>query len=186
MISRTIDTALSATMRDLAQECGIAHRPENPAQDTDSVSAMLETRLVEATWTLRRLPDREAGFLYSRGVLWPAMDIPADTEEEDTKKAKDILTGLIECRKRTGLSPKAIDRMQPMLDCLRLIPDLEDRRIVFWGCWHQDGAVQNRIPWAKVRRSLGQDMSRWTLKRRYQGGIDWLARILQQHGVPSV
>ena len=68
--------------------------------------------------------------------------------------------------------------MQPALDLLTLLPDILDRQILFWTAWHQDGEVQARVPWAKVRRSLGVSASRWTLKRRYEAGLQWLGALV--------
>ncbi|GHF18082.1 hypothetical protein GCM10017044_10740 [Kordiimonas sediminis] len=166
-VSDRFHTPLTGQPRTIADREVRAH-----TDDRSCLSDFVEHRLVEATWTLRRLPDKEAGFLYSRRVLWP----------ETVSGPEDYPNGslsLLEARKHMRLSAAQIDRMEPSLDILRCLPDREDRRIVFWGAWHQDGEQQPRIPWAKVRRSLGSDLSRWTLKRRYQNGLDWLvANIL--------
>jgi len=137
------------------------------------MAAFLEAQIVDAVWTLRRLPDKEAGLLYCRGILWPEF-------ARDYGQDIDYTMNTVLARKRVQPTPRQIDAMQPTLDLLRFIPDQLDRQIVFWGAWHQDGERQTRLPWAKVRRSVGADVSRWTLKRRYAGGLDWLSRVLQQ------
>ena len=131
----------------------------------------LEGRLVEATWTLRRLPDRERSFLSLSTMIWP------DTVAGPGDYAPTGLTSL-QARRRARIDPKEIDRMQPTLDLLPLLPDVTDRQLLFWAAWHQDGERQARLPWAKVRRSLGLNLSRWTLKRRYEHGLKWLASII--------
>lgn len=131
----------------------------------------IEQDMVSATWTLRRLPDREAGFLRLRGALWP------ETASDAGSYAPDPLTSF-QAKRRVRITAQEIDRMQPTLDLLLLLPDLEDRRMLFWACWHQNGEVSARIPWAKVRTSLGTSQSRWTLKRRYVEALGWLGRLV--------
>ena len=145
-----------------------------PAGDTplrDRLVPRLEARLVNATWTLRRLPDREAGFRKMKGCLWPEM------QAESTSYAPASQTSF-QARRSVRLTAREIDEMQPALDLLLLLPDLVDRRILFWAAWHQDGETLDRVPWAKVRRSLGLSLSRWTLKRRYENSLLWLAGLI--------
>lgn len=131
----------------------------------------VEGRLVGATWTLRRMPDREKGFLHMRTMLWPDAAVDAGTY------APQGLTAL-QARRNVRLTPLEIDQMQPALDLLQLLPDPADRKLLFWASWHQDGELQVKIPWAKVRRSMDSNLSRWTMKRRYDNGLRWLANII--------
>lgn len=131
----------------------------------------VETRLVSAAWVLRRLPDRESGFRHMRTMLWPE-----SVAEAGTYPALDVSS--FEARRRLQISAKEIDEMQPALDLLQLLPDVADRRLLFWACWHQDGEIQARLPWAKVRRSMGVSLSRWTMKRRYESSLRWLAALI--------
>lgn len=147
-------------------------RESDAAEDKRAnVKDKIERRLVTATWTLRRIPDRERGFMRMRTMMWP--DAPANTGGY----APAPMTS-IQARRNARIDPKEIDEMQPSLDLLQLLPDLMDRQIVFWATWHQDGELSAKIPWAKVRRSMGSDLSRWTLKRRYENGLEWLARLV--------
>ncbi len=139
--------------------------------DKESLAPLVETRLIGATWALRRMPDRERGFLRMRGSLWPDMQA-----EPGQYPAADVSS--MASRRSARLSPKEIDQMQPALDLLTLLPDIFDRQLLFWAAWHQDGQKQDRIPWAKVRRSLGATVSRWTLKRRYDAGLLWLGALV--------
>jgi len=144
---------------------------EGITSDKEMLAPLVEKRLVEAAWTLRRMPDRERGFLHMRGSLWPEM-LP----EAGHYPASPISS--IAARRRVRINPREIDQMQPTFDLLTLLPDILDRQILFWTAWHQDGETQARIPWAKVRRSLGITVSRWTLKRRYEAGLLWLAALI--------
>ena len=145
--------------------------PSGREQKLDALIDLVEARLVNATWTLRRLPDRERGLLSMRTMIW------ADGHAAAGDYAPVSLTSL-QARLRTRIDPKDIDRMQPTLDLLPLLPDVTDRQLLFWAAWHQDGERQAKLPWAKVRRSMGVDLSRWTLKRRYENGLKWLASII--------
>ena len=142
-----------------------------PDNSTDALMPRVEGRLVNATWVLRRLPDKDSGPQRMRGMLWPETVAEAGTYAP-------ISLSPFEAKRRLQISAKDIDAMQPALDLLQLLPDIEDRQLVFWACWHQEGEVQARIPWAKVRRSMGGTLSRWTLKRRYESALRWLASII--------
>lgn len=167
--------ALVDTARDIARAvtyCG-GSRP-----DKEALIPVVEARLVSAAWTLRRLPDRERGFLRARQSYWPEMMADGGTY---------VGAGLtsFQARFRARIQADEIDTMQPTLDLLLLLPDKEDREILFFGAWHQDGETGGRIPWAKVRRSLPTgrpgktgNLSRWTLKRRYTGALSWLAALI--------
>lgn len=137
----------------------------------EDLAVIVEARLVSAAWTLRRMPDKERGFLRLRSAVWPDM-------APDAARYPAAPMSHFNARRRMRISPQEIDQMQPALDLLTLLPDVLDRQILFWTAWHQDGEVQTRIPWAKVRRSLDVTASRWTLKRRYQARLEWLAALI--------
>ncbi|UTW56152.1 hypothetical protein [Kordiimonas sp. SCSIO 12610] len=194
MTKRANEHALAKTCKDLAAEAqnptcygasNSCHGANNTcAQNTvdhnhaDSHDSLVETlkdrveaRLINATWTLRRMPDREAGFLYARQSIWP---------ETVMSKYTDMPAKLSSLQTRKKIRPNAreIDDMQPALDLLLLLPDVADRKLLFWAAWHQAGEKQTRIPWAKVRASLQTNASRWTMKRKYDDGLKWLASII--------
>ncbi len=137
----------------------------------EELTPRVEARLVNAAWVLRRLPDKEKGFLHMRTMLWPE-----SVAEPGMYPVLDMSS--FEARRRVRISAAEIDNMQPALDLLQLLPDITDRQLLFWVCWHQEGEVQARVPWAKVRRSMGGNLSRWTLKRRYEGALLWLAALI--------
>jgi len=170
-LAKTADRPLLKTARTFAAEMARESGQGAELSLREKLVPRLEGRFVSAAWTLRRLPDREAGFRRMQGCLWP------ETLAESSSYAPESLTSF-QARRRVRISAEEIDEMQPTLDLLQLLPDVTDRRILFWTAWHQDGETQARIPWAKVRRSLGANLSRWTLKRRYEGGLRWLAAII--------
>lgn len=166
-----VSSALSSTMSSPGADADGGNSSPGRDEHLRMLVEKIETRLVEATWTLRRLPDRERGFLSVRGMIWP----DAPTGAGDYGPAP---MSAMRARRSARIDPREIDRMQPTLDLLLLLPDLNDRKLLFWAAWHQDGERQARLPWAKVRRSMASDQSRWTLKRRYENGLKWLASII--------
>ncbi|WP_262689822.1 hypothetical protein [Kordiimonas aestuarii] len=165
------DETLSIGRRALAETAKAIRAQGGGRPDKDALVRLLEDRLVCASWTLRRLPDRERGFLQLRGSMWPGMLADSATY------ASQGLTSF-QARARVRITAQEVDAMQPTLDLLQLLPDKEDRRIVFFAAWHQDGETGGRIPWARVRRSTGLSLSRWTFKRRYEAALRWLAALI--------
>lgn len=163
------------TERNLKKTASVIKETALSARVGDSEAALvheIERRLVSATWTLRRLPDKERGFLRLRTSVWPE-----GAPEAGDYPGEDL--NYLASRKRCRISALEIDAMQPALDLLTLLPDVQDRKILFWGAWHQNGETQSRIPWVKVRRSMDVTSSRWTLKRRYAAGLKWLAALVE-------
>ncbi len=146
----------------------------------------VEAFLVEATWTLRRLPDKERAWVYGSTVMWPAM---APNGFEGYGRG-DITS--FQQRRRTAPTPKQIDNYQPILDWLQWLPDVTDRRVLFWATWHLGGMARvcerEALPWAKVRASMGvrpgaRGYSRWSLKRRHSSSLLFIAKILDNKEV---
>lgn len=176
MTRRSVEHTLTKTCRNLAAETSeralIMPQTDMDHHDlTDRVRDRVEERLINAAWTLRRMPDREAGFLYARQSIWPETVMSKYTSMP--AKLSNLQT-----RKKIRPNPSEIDEMQPALDLLLLLPDVADRKLLFWAAWHQNGEKQTRIPWAKVRASTQTTASRWTLKRKYDDGLKWLASII--------
>lgn len=172
---RQIAETRSARRKRNTQSCqlpmDISRRSPSNEDQLERLMNRVEERIVSATWTLRRLPNRERGYLKMRGMLWP------DTPAQAGDYAPADMTAM-QARRAARIAPEEIDRMQPSLDLLQLLPDVSDRKLLFWAAWHQDGELQAKIPWAKVRRSMDCTLSRWTLKRRYDNGLRWLASII--------
>ncbi len=177
----TVTAQLKKTASTMPAMAGVSHLaasatslPKGEQASLDALIDLVEARLVNATWTLRRLPDRDRGLLSMRTMIWP------DANASAGDYAPASLTSF-QARKRARIDPKDIDQMQPTLDLLPLLPDVTDRQLLFWAAWHQGGERQAKLPWAKVRRSMGVSLSRWTLKRRYENGLKWLSSIILAH-----
>ncbi len=164
------DRDLQKTARSLKDEIRTAS-DDSSNNKKAAIITLLETRMVNAAWVLRRMPDREKGFLRLRGAIWP------ETMPEPGTYPRQSMSAF-EARRRVRISASEIDTMQPTLDLLLLLPDVSDRKLVFWAAWHQEGETGGRIPWVKVGRSLGSNLSRWTLKRRYSASLQWLAALI--------
>lgn len=132
---------------------------------------VLEARLIRATWTLRRLPDKEKGYLASKG---PAVVIDGEDDPEQTA---------FDARLRARISRVELDDYQEALDLLLVLPDTADRQLVFWTAWAQEGLAYQRIQWAQVARYIAKysdgnryaAASRWTLKRNYERSLEFIA-----------
>jgi hypothetical protein len=170
-MNKYVDHALSKTCKQLAEEMGQAGAKTAQEELECQLRDRVEDRLISAAWTLRRMPDKENAFLFARQSLWPET-VP------NKYTAMPKVMGVVRTRSRIRPTALEIDQMQPALDLLLLLPDLKDRQLLFWAAWHQAGERQVRIPWAKVRQSMAVDLSRWTLKRRYDDGLKWLAAII--------
>jgi len=133
-------------------------------------SGEVEALLIEAAWTLHRLPDREQALLYQSNTFWPdhIYDYPGGGDP----------FGLYRTQSNRPSVPtaKEIDAMQPSLDLLRALPDIEDRRFLFHVAAYQKGERAQRIGWTKIKDNLALDVSRWTLKRRYAEALAWIAQ----------
>ena len=157
--------------------------PQVTARTTESEAwtpSQVEAFLVEATWTLRRLPDKEKAWLYGSSVMWPAHAVQGiDGYGRDLSPFMQRL--------KTSPAPRQIDRYQKILDWLQMLPDTTDRRVVFWACWHLNGEARTSerdpLPWGRVRNSMGvgdgqRGYSRWALKRRHAGSLVLIAAVL--------
>lgn len=149
-------------LRDTALRIKHEARKLHDTPTKGDIAKVLEQEFVLAAWTLRRLPTRDRP-PSTLGAAW-------QDEEVRDKEYND--------RYRARISAQEVDHMQPTLDLLLLLPDLGDRQLVFWACHHVKGEVSDRIPWSKVRESMGGGASRWTLKRHYEGALLLLGAII--------
>lgn len=147
----------------------------------------VEAFMVEAVWTLERLPDQEHNWLMVR-AMWPAhKTLYAD----DDQRNPDALA------RRQAPSARAVSRYEAVLNWLRLVPDPADRRIVFVACltrcgeprYWQTGRARNYFDWddvrAKICRNTGSQEKRdnATLSRYYRGAIELIAAKLERERV---
>jgi len=102
-----------------------------------------ETRLIEATHTLRWLPDPDAK--YRQG---PHSALP--------EHVRDVAEsyGYSDEENKHIPSPEAISRYQEALDWLQTIPVEIERDFMYWAFYFQEGQ-KNPIPWRKVRYHSG-------------------------------
>ena len=136
-------------------------------------------RGVKALWTLRRLDEPEKHWLGCKGV-----SMPQGARDGNIDYVEDLTA--YQVRMQSRLTTAEIDDLQPSLDLLLLLPDLDDRKLVFWVGWNFEGEVCNRIYWEKVTRSMAWNSpaskypcySHKTLKRYYRRSIDLIAQVL--------
>jgi hypothetical protein len=136
---------------------------ENQSPDRSALPE-IEARLFEAIRTLRRLPDRERGYLQGLKARWP----------EPLRDFWDEWANVIE---RGGFeamraqppapSPAAIDRMLPTLHWLTWL-DKDERRIVFLRAFG--------VSWWQIASRMGR--SERTAQRRHEQGLKIIAARL--------
>jgi len=166
MLRNILREAVADGCSDFAAESG--HAPS-----VDVLRANIEMRLVRAAWTLRRMPDREKGWLLG-GNAWPEI-----RKERPTDYKEDV--SVFEVRLKGRLTKVEVDDMEPTLDMLLLLPDVQDRQLLFWASWAQEGELLPRIPWKRVKEMMKDSryagLSRTTLWRYHQRALDWLAAV---------
>lgn len=100
--------------------------------------------MIEAAWTLRRMPDREMGLQWVRSA-WVAITPESDLacgHESQIKSAFEVAVNIPPANHH-------IDRMQTILDWLRYIPHYRDRKLVFCAALSRNGEMR---PCALVAR----------------------------------
>ncbi len=164
------------------------------AADTTSIEdfaqwdeASVEAYMIEAAWTLRRLPDREMGLQWVRSA-WVAAAPESDLAygyESQIKSAFEVAVNI----------PPAshhIDRMQTILDWLRYIPHYRDRKLVFCAALSRSGEMRpwrggrptENIQWRRVRELIAtmttsvESRRANRLSEHYRGGLNIIARVL--------
>lgn len=160
-----LSDAFDGACRDFARES---------ETELSKVRGRIEQQLCAAQWTLRRLTDKEMGWLYGADrAHWPAV-------RADYHSATDDIT-VLKARLATPPKPHEIDAMQPALDMLQLLPHISDRKLVSAVAWHFDGELGSKIYWDEVRPWLKGRLARShprTLKRHYDRSVDWLAALV--------
>lgn len=141
------------------------HRPTDIADRPSVKRAMLavETRLVEALWTLARLPGGGSGGSCGIAYIQDATDRWANAVERGWERAMP---------RPACPSGRAIDAMHEPLGWLALLPR-EQSMLVSVAGGTKRGDVDRNVSWGRVRSSLPQAASQTirTLQRRYEGGI---------------
>jgi hypothetical protein len=126
----------------------------------------VEQRLVEALWTLARLPnDRGIGFAQRNGVGY--LDERADLY------ANAVANGgwLTVAPRPAPPSARAIDAMHEPLDWLRML-DRAQARLLTEGAMSRRGDMANPVRWSKIRKKLEMEhLTVRTLQRRYEAAV---------------
>jgi hypothetical protein len=125
----------------------------------------VEQRLVEALWTLARLPnDRGIGFAQRNGVGY--FHDYADKVEQ--AKAAGWLTTP---PKPSPPDARAIDAMSEPLEWLRLL-ERGNAKLLSEGAMSRRGDMANPVRWSKIRKSLEMEhLTIRTLQRRYEQAL---------------
>jgi hypothetical protein len=142
----------------------VSHIPERLSVAKAMFS--VEQRLVEALWTLARLPnDRGIGFAQRNGVGY--MDERADLY------ANAVANGgwlTVEPRPAPP-SARAIDAMHEPLDWLRML-DRCQAKLLTEGAMSRRGDMANPVRWSKIRKKLEMEhLTVRTLQRRYEAAV---------------
>lgn len=147
------------------------------APDRPSIQkAMLavEGRIVEAVWTLARLPGGGS----SKGSCGIAY-----IQEASDRWANAVEKGWeLPMPRPPRPSPRAIDAMYEPLEWLAMLPR-EQSMIVSVAAGTKCGDVSRRVAWNRVRKSLPETLTQSirTLQRRYEGGIrEIVARLTER------
>jgi hypothetical protein len=146
-----------------------AHRLADRPERLSVANAMLsvEQRLVEALWTLARLPnDRGIGFASRNGVGY--LDERADLYANAVANGGWLTTA----PRPAPPSARAIDAMHEPLDWLRHL-DRHHARIVTLGAQFKRGDIARNIGWTRIRQRHVElkDYSSRYLARIYSEGL---------------
>ncbi len=158
------------------------NKPPIHGSDNGAVTfALVEERLVEAWGFLRRMPDREAGWLmdarassiYQRGQLsrqelWELYQVDGDNYD------RDALPRL------PGLRSVEVDRMDQALGWMGYV-DARDRKLVGIILGQLDRGA-SRPAWASAAKALGSTVEPDTLRKRYARAITRIATKLDNVG----
>jgi len=124
-----------------------------------------ETRLIEAAWTLRCLPDPDRK--YRNGTR---CNLPESVREAQISfgydKPKDFKVP----------SPAEISRYEETLDWLRIIPPVREQKFMFWAFESQRGKGKFRIQWVIPRNKSGIGGSNYHCKQLYRSWVQTMAR----------
>jgi hypothetical protein len=136
----------------------------------------VEERLIEAWGFLRRMPDREAGWLRpSIMSLWQQVSMTAEERAaayqiDGDDYDRDVLP------RPPGLRSVEVDRMEEALNWLRHVPE-RDRRLVGFAIERLERG-EARVPWRDLMRPMGVVRGEHGLRKRYSRAIAAIAGAL--------
>lgn len=136
----------------------------------------VEQRLIEAWGFLRRMPDRESGWM--RPAVMSIWKLVTLTEREawllyETKSDdyhRDALP------RPPGLRASEVDRMEEALEWMRFVPE-RDRRLVGLAIERLERG-ETQVPWRKLLVLLGVRRGADGLRMRYSRAITAIANAL--------
>jgi hypothetical protein len=126
----------------------------------------VEQRLVEALWTLARLPnDRGIGFAQRNGVGY--LDERADLYANAVANG-----GWLSVRPRPAPpSARAIDAMHEPMEWLRIL-ERPQAKLLTEGAMSRRGDMANPVRWSRIRKKLElEGLTIRTLQRRYEAAL---------------
>jgi hypothetical protein len=153
------------------------HGSDNGAVTFD----LVEERLVEAWGFLRRMPDREAGWLmdarassiYQRGQL-SRQELLELYQIDGTEYDRDAAPTL------PGLRSAEVDRMDQALGWMAWV-DARDRKLVGIILGQLDRGA-SRPAWSSAAKAIGSTVEPDTLRKRYSRAITRIATKLDKVG----
>lgn len=145
------------------------------AHGLSELERVVEARIIEAAWTLRRLPDHERRFQGApRGGSPAYVHTPAEIFAAAV--ANEGQWDQIEVRPARPSSGE-IDRWFEALHWLSWL-DRRHAGVLFHAASQRRGESGGRVSWARVSAASGVYMSRWTMQRMYSSALaDIAARL---------
>lgn len=144
--------------------CRFSHSPERLS--VAKAMFAVEQRIVEALWTLARLPnDRGIGFASRNGVGY--LDERADLY------ANAVAAGgwLTTAPRPAPPSAKAIDAMHEPLEWMRQL-ERSTAKLLTEGAMSRRGDMANPVRWSRIRKKLEMEhLSIRTVQRRYEQAL---------------
>jgi hypothetical protein len=138
-------------------------------------SELVEKRLIEAADTLRRMSDREWGWLYKSKTYWPDVK---QTEAEIFSNA--VENGGLHAAMEEPYVPAARDaigRYWETVDWYKFVKEPADRKIT-WAVAVSLTRPNKLVSWGMVKNSTGIYLHYTTLARRYKSAVDDMVRGL--------
>lgn len=131
----------------------------------------VEARLVEAIWTLARLPDREKGWLHQTRHGLDYIEENRDRWANAVNPAPGKAVGFDPVPMRPAPpTARAIDRMYAPLTWLQQL-DRRTALVVYWACASMRGDSTANISWDRVKSVTGVQVTRQRLAQIYAAGL---------------
>lgn len=165
-------------------------QPPPPPIVNRSIAALaytVESRIVEAAWTLARLPDRERAWIY--GQQRHGLDYLQDASERwanAVDPVKGTPVGFGEMPVRPGPpTAKEISRWVEALSWLSMVKR-DHARVVFGAAASRRGDMDRRVSWRAARAMSGLEVSRQRLATIYDQSIADIAAELVAREARSI